>query len=301
MGSDGELLPDAPPWFGRTVIRSVAKLDYGTAQRCMDGTISAQAARDDDAWSGRDGGGGGRGTAAACIPEELWEHARRPVLLVRAPELARSHAHAHPRELAHDAAPAVGCAAVHSDLLTLHRIAIARRRKRFAAGALALTRAKITIAVDGDGNPVGVGTYAVRDSNRVVEEYMLLANYLVAEALRGADAVGGAAVLRRHPPMDPSRCIGAVALARASGFPAFSAASSGALHNSLLAAHAADARLGRALEHLVTLPLKQAEYFVAGSLPPAHAAHYALAIPAYTHVSKTPPPSVCALLLERAL
>jgi exoribonuclease R len=33
MRANGELLAEPAPWFGRTVIRSVSKLDYGTAQR----------------------------------------------------------------------------------------------------------------------------------------------------------------------------------------------------------------------------------------------------------------------------
>lgn len=38
--TQGEIVPGTLPWFGRTVIRSCCKLDYGTAQRFIDGTIS---------------------------------------------------------------------------------------------------------------------------------------------------------------------------------------------------------------------------------------------------------------------
>jgi exoribonuclease R len=40
---------------------------------------------------------------------------------------------------------------------------------------------KLAFKLDTDGNPVDVAAYPVRDSNRVVEEFMLLANYFVAQ------------------------------------------------------------------------------------------------------------------------
>ncbi|EWM19922.1 Ribonuclease II/R [Nannochloropsis gaditana] len=62
---------------------------------------------------------------------------------------------------------------------------MARRTRRFseAGGALALNRGKLVFRLDSDGNPSLFAPYPLRDSNRVVEEYMLLANYLVAERL----------------------------------------------------------------------------------------------------------------------
>ena len=43
-----------------------------------------------------------------------------------------------------------------------------------------------------------VSTYQIRDSNKLVEEYMLLANYLVAQELLLRN--GSSAFLRNHPP-----------------------------------------------------------------------------------------------------
>jgi len=39
MTPHGDLVADSAPWFGRTVIRSCAKMDYGTAQNIIDGKV----------------------------------------------------------------------------------------------------------------------------------------------------------------------------------------------------------------------------------------------------------------------
>ena len=45
--------------------------------------------------------------------------------------------------------------------------------------------------------PVSVAKYPIKRANELVEEYMLLANYLVAE--KQLETVGERAVIRRHP------------------------------------------------------------------------------------------------------
>jgi hypothetical protein len=95
-------------------------------------------------------------------------------------------------------------------------------------------------------------------------------------------------VLRAHPPLPAAQCAPVVALAaRLLGprAPPFAVDSAGAVHNSLLRAAAADAEVGRVLEHLVTKPMLPAAYGVARDVAtaPGGAAHYALAIPVYTH------------------
>lgn len=49
--TQGEIVPGTLPWFGRSVIRSCCKLDYGTAQRFIDGTISVANAEAADSGS----------------------------------------------------------------------------------------------------------------------------------------------------------------------------------------------------------------------------------------------------------
>lgn len=158
MTGNGELTPHAP-WIGRSVIRSVSKLDYATAQRMIDGTITCDMASHPD----------------DSIPADLWEPARRPgaaaaAMQAAAASVGASQASSSIADATHS------CLEVWNDVRLMHRIAMARRRRRYAAGALSLTKAKLIFSLDGDGNPIGVGTYPIKDSNRVIEEYMLLAN-----------------------------------------------------------------------------------------------------------------------------
>jgi exoribonuclease R len=70
---------------------------------------------------------------------------------------------------------------VAADVRLMNAVAQARRAVRFQNGAIALNATKLTFHFDGDGEtPTMCQPYEIRDSNRLVEEYMLLANYLVA-------------------------------------------------------------------------------------------------------------------------
>jgi exoribonuclease R len=177
MREDGELVPNCPPWFGRTLIRSCAKLDYGTAQRFIDGEISEAMAAAEDAATGRDRSGSAaasRSSSAAAansgIPAELWDPARRPPIArprATADAAASStggHQHDGSRHQ-HDGGGDIdidavqhACVDVVRDIQLMNRIAMGRRRKRFAAGALTLNKSKLTMTLDREtGNPVGVG------------------------------------------------------------------------------------------------------------------------------------------------
>jgi DIS3-like exonuclease 2 len=167
MREDGELVPNCPPWFGRTLIRSCAKLDYGTAQRFIEGEVSEAMAAAEDAATGRDRSGGNSGGSSAAaansgIPAELWEPARRPPI---ARPAAAGHQHGATSHT-HDAGSADididavqhSCVDVVRDIRLMNRIAMGRRRKRFAAGALTLSKSKLTMTLDREtGNPIGVG------------------------------------------------------------------------------------------------------------------------------------------------
>jgi DIS3-like exonuclease 2 len=298
MNGRGELVAGegegGRPWIGRTVIRSVAKLDYATAQRMVDGAISEEMVAE------HKGAGAGVGAApdGDRIPADLWDPARRPgraAAAVAAAEAAlAATASSSSSSPATPAFPSHSCAEVWRDVRTMHRIAMARRRARYASGALSLTKAKLVFRRDpATGRPTAVSTYPLKDSNRMVEEYMLLANFLTAQAL--VEGVGGRALLRRHPALEPARAAPVVSLAAALGF-RFSARSAGDVHNSLLDVAERDPDAARALEYLVTKPMQPALYFAAGTQPRAGTgagaagevgaggwAHYALAIPYYTH------------------
>ena len=83
------------------------------------------------------------------------------------------------------------------------QVARARRVARFDCGALSLHRCKMSFKLGPDGEPESVVEYPLHESNSLVEEYMLLANYLVAQQL--ITVTGDRAALRRHPPLESAK------------------------------------------------------------------------------------------------
>lgn len=249
MTDDGCLCPKHETFFGKTVIRSCAKLDYHTAQRMVDGLVPT---------SPFDGGGGNEDAHIDRLPEEIWESRRRPPLGCgqKAWEIAR-------------------------DVQFLHKVAMPRRAQRLAFGALCLNNPKVTFRLDADGNPTTTSTYEIKESNQLIEEYMLLANYLVAEKL--VETVGRFGFLRCHPPPDATGLESLVALASKIGYHV-DISSAHTLQESLKEITAtAPPLVTRAITSLMMLPMTAAEYFVIDQSKSESWKHYALAIPYYTH------------------
>ena len=130
--------------------------------------------------------------------------------------------------------------------------------------------------------------YPIKDSNRVVEEFMLLANYLVAEKLI-VDGMGGG-VLRRHPRPLEKGLNEVVELAGAAGV-SIDASTSEALQKTLNeftkkvneGGSVEDDLKLQAITALLTGPMQPAEYFAAGEVEREEWCHFALNIPYYTH------------------
>jgi ribonuclease R len=75
---------------------------------------------------------------------------------------------------------------VHNDevgnaVLILDRLAKKLREKRFAQGAINFDRVEVGFDIDENGKPLRVFFKEAKDSNKLVEEFMLLANKTVAE------------------------------------------------------------------------------------------------------------------------
>ena len=64
---------------------------------------------------------------------------------------------------------------------TLNRLAQALRTQRFKNGAIAFAREEMKFQLDESGKPVGVYFKEQKESNQMIEEFMLLANRRVAE------------------------------------------------------------------------------------------------------------------------
>ena len=69
------------------------------------------------------------------------------------------------------------------EVLTLDTIAKALREKRFAAGAINFDRYEVKFEIDEKGKPISVYFKESKDANKLVEEFMLLANRTVAEKI----------------------------------------------------------------------------------------------------------------------
>jgi len=66
------------------------------------------------------------------------------------------------------------------ELFTLDRLAKILRDKRFATGAIAFDRVEVRFEIDEKGKPVSVFFKEQKDANKLIEEFMLLANKTVA-------------------------------------------------------------------------------------------------------------------------
>lgn len=66
-------------------------------------------------------------------------------------------------------------------ILPLHRIAQLMRKRRFANGAITFDRVEVKFRLDENAHPVDVFLKENKDSNKLIEEFMLLANRRVAE------------------------------------------------------------------------------------------------------------------------
>jgi len=67
------------------------------------------------------------------------------------------------------------------EILNLDRLAKILREKRYKAGAINFDRNEVKVEVDENGKPLRVYFAEAKDSNKLIEEFMLLANRLVAE------------------------------------------------------------------------------------------------------------------------
>lgn len=66
------------------------------------------------------------------------------------------------------------------EILTLDRLAKALRQERFGNGAIAFDRVEVRFEIDEKGKPVSVFFKEQKDANKLIEEFMLLANKTVA-------------------------------------------------------------------------------------------------------------------------
>ena len=97
------------------------------------------------------------------------------------------------------------------EMLKLNELAKMLRVKRFAKGAIALDRVEVRFEIDEKGKPLSVYFKEAKESNMLIEEFMLLANKTVAmhigkpKAVKGAKSKPKTFVYRVHDVPNPDK------------------------------------------------------------------------------------------------
>jgi len=173
---------------------------------------------------------------------------------------------------------------IRSKILDLHTISQNLRSRRMRDGCLKLDQIRLSYTLDADsGFPNGCFVYQYKQSNELIEEFMLLANISVAKRLY--HYFPNQAFLRNHPPPKEDMLDDMMHQCRSLGIE-IDISSSKALSESLAAACGSDElSIYRkySLFMLAIKPQKLATYVSSedSKLPDLH--HYALNVPLYTH------------------
>ncbi|KAJ7139526.1 RNB-domain-containing protein [Mycena epipterygia] len=166
----------------------------------------------------------------------------------------------------------------------LNTLAQKLKAGRMAAGALNLASPEVKIHLDSSesSDPIDVEQKEMRETNSLVEEFMLLANISVARKIY--EAFPATAVLRRHLPpprtnFDKLKDI----LGKRKGM-TLDVSSSGALADSLdKCVDANEPAFNTLVRIMATRCMLSAEYFSSGSVGRDTFGHYGLASSIYTH------------------
>ncbi|CAH0478083.1 unnamed protein product [Peronospora belbahrii] len=187
-----------------------------------------------------------------------------------------------------------------SGIKTLNVIATRLRAKRIEAGALTLASPEVRFVLDTETqNPLDVQMYTLRDTNALVEEFMLLANITVAKKI--VRHFPTFSMLRRHPAPSKRQFDLLCSQAKAVGVD-LHVDTSKQLQDSLDSAdilakqevvscnrskrkhgNKANPYFNKLLRIMTTRCMMPASYFSSGEVAPPEFHHYGLAAPIYTH------------------
>ena len=164
----------------------------------------------------------------------------------------------------------------------LCRLAKLLKQKRIENGALTLASPEVRFEIDSETHdPIDLQCKELKQTNSLVEEFMLLANISVAQHIY--DSFSHCALLRRHPapPLSNYDILIKAATNKGSSIQVDSAK---ALASSLdEATLESEPYFNVLLRILTTRCMMQAVYFCSGTLPFEEFHHYGLATPIYTH------------------
>ncbi|MBP5515071.1 MAG: ribonuclease R [Bacteroidaceae bacterium] len=167
------------------------------------------------------------------------------------------------------------------ELITLNRMAKKLRQRRFQEGAVDFDRQETRFDIDEKGKPLGVYFKVAKDANKLVEEFMLLANRTVAESIGkvGRNKTPKVFVYRIHEQPDQNKLMNLSEFVTRFGLrlkPTGSNADVSQSINKML--HDAKSTKARNLVEMVTLKaMMKAKYST------ENIGHYGLAFDYYTH------------------
>lgn len=118
-----------------------------------------------------------------------------------------------------------------ADIGVLHKMAAALKRDRYESGSVNLNLFKMSFQLNENGDPVSVAPYILRESNSLIEEFMLLANKSVAKRIFEHFPEGG--LIRCHPPPNGRLLSKMIKIFERQGNITVDVSSSGSLHRSL--------------------------------------------------------------------
>ncbi|KAF0421110.1 exosome complex exonuclease RRP44-like protein [Gigaspora margarita] len=164
----------------------------------------------------------------------------------------------------------------------LNQLAKKLHKKRIDRGAITLASPEVRFQLDFDSqDPVDVEMKELRETNALVEEFMLLANVSVAEKIYSK--FPASSLLRRHPPPTSTKLKELSNAIKPLNF-SIEFETSRALAESLdRAVLSDDPYFNKLLRILTTRCMMQAVYFCSGTLQFQDFRHYGLAAGIYTH------------------
>lgn len=173
-------------------------------------------------------------------------------------------------------------------IVQLQKLAVIMRENRKTNGALKIDQPKIAFKFDKDDQrmeaPVDFFKYCIKDSNRLIEEFMLLANISVAKFIY--EKFPEISLLRHHDPPNNGGLQKLVKTLQKHGVE-IDISSSSAISDSmegLIKNATAKAGMNAALNLMVSKTMSRARYFCSDTADDESGFwHYALSIPMYTH------------------
>lgn len=188
------------------------------------------------------------------------------------------------------------------EILTLDRMAKILRHNRYENGSVEFDRVEVRFDIDESGHPIGVYFKESKDANKLIEEFMLLANRTVAQVIGRPEnkRKPKAFVYRIHDMPDPGKLADLSKIARTFGYKVKETGSSRQVNRSINQMLAAVKGHGEE-NFLSTLAIRSMAKAVYTT---TNVGHYGLGFDYYTHFTspiRRYPDMMVHRLLERYL